>query len=150
MPRYSLYDCPLGTMVIGHEGERILSVKLSSNPDFPNYPSAVADQAAAQLLEYFAGRRKTFDFPIQPEGTPFQKSVWQALQKIPYGQTRSYGQIAAMIGKPKAARAVGQAANLNPLWIIIPCHRMVGKNHELIGYAGGLEIKKALLDLETE
>ena len=99
-------------------------------------------------MEYFQGKRKDFDLPIYAPGTPFQTAVWHEISRIPYGQTRSYGQIAAILGKPKASRAVGQAANRNPLWIIVPCHRVVGKNQALTGYAGGLETKQALLELE--
>ncbi len=101
-----------------------------------------------QLGEYFAGERKSFDLPIMPLGTEFQMAAWQALRKIPYGQTRTYGEQAAMIGRPKAVRAVGGANNKNPLPIIIPCHRVIGANGKLVGYGGGLEIKKFLLELE--
>ena len=148
MIRYGLYDCPLGTLVIGYEEDRVVSVKLASEPELTHCPSPVADLAAGQLRDYLAGRRKAFDFPIRPEGTPFQMAVWKVLQQIPYGQTSSYGQIAVMLGKPTAARAVGQAANRNPLWIVIPCHRVVGKGAELTGYAGGIALKQALLELE--
>jgi len=92
--------------------------------------------------------RKTFDVPIALNGTPFQLSVWNALLQIPYGETRTYGEIAAMIGNPKASRAVGMACNRNPIWILVPCHRVVGKNGALTGFEGGLDVKKALLDLE--
>ena len=105
-------------------------------------------QAKAQLSEYFAGTRQEFTLPLSPKGTPFQQKVWAALQTIPYGQTRSYGEIARQIGSPKAARAVGMANHHNPIAILIPCHRVVGQNGALTGYAGGLERKKALLQLE--
>ena len=101
-----------------------------------------------QLEEYFAGKRKTFDLPLVPKGTEFQQKVWKALQEIPYGETRTYGEIAAAIGNPKAARAVGMANNKNPIGIIIPCHRVVGANGKLVGYAGGMEKKEFLLELE--
>ena len=104
----------------------------------------------SQLEEYFAGKRKTFDIPIKLEGTPFHKKVWEALQKIPYGGTRTYGEIAKAIGSPKAARAVGGANNKNPIGIVVPCHRVIGADGSLTGYACGLEIKKYLLDLERE
>ena len=104
--------------------------------------------AAEQLREYLRGERKMFDLPLAPEGTVFQKAVWSALQEIPYGQTRSYGEIAAQIGRPKACRAVGMANHCNPIPIFIPCHRVVGADGSLTGYAGGLECKRTLLDLE--
>ena len=103
---------------------------------------------AAQLEQYFAGRRKTFELPLAPEGTAFQLKVWQALQEIPYGETRSYGQIARAVGNEKAARAVGMANNQNPISIIIPCHRVIGADGKLVGYGGGLERKACLLELE--
>ena len=101
-----------------------------------------------QLCEYLNGERRDFDLPLAPEGTEFQKKVWRALSRIPYGETRSYGEIAEGIGSPKASRAVGMANHRNPLPILIPCHRVIGKNDALTGYAGGLEYKKVLLELE--
>jgi methylated-DNA-[protein]-cysteine S-methyltransferase len=105
-------------------------------------------KAAKQLDEYFNGKRKTFDLPIVMHGTDFQVLVWEALKTIPYGETRSYGQLAAMIGNPKASRAVGMANNRNPISIIVPCHRVIGHDGSLTGYAGGLELKQKLLKLE--
>lgn len=105
-------------------------------------------KAAEQLMEYLAGKRKAFDLPLEPEGTPFQKAVWKALTGIPYGKTRTYKDIAESIGNPKACRAVGMANNKNPIAILIPCHRVIGAGGKLVGYAGGLDIKKKLLDLE--
>ena len=105
-------------------------------------------KAAAQLGEYFDGKRKTFNLPLAPRGTEFQMTVWKALQTIPYGKTCSYGQLAAMIGNPKACRAVGMANNRNPLAVIIPCHRVIGSDGSLTGYAGGLELKEKLIRLE--
>lgn len=105
--------------------------------------------AGKQILEYFSGRRKTFELPLAPAGTEFQKKVWQALCNIPYGETASYKDIAKNIGNDKACRAVGMANNKNPIAIIIPCHRVIGSNGKLVGYGGGLEIKKALLELEN-
>lgn len=110
--------------------------------------SEFLDQAATQLTEYFQGHLKSFTIPLHLEGTPFQKDVWQCLARIPYGVTPSYSDIAAQIGRPSAVRAVGMAVNKNPLLIILPCHRVVGKNGELTGYAGGVEIKRKLLQLE--
>lgn len=104
--------------------------------------------ATIQLDEYFQGKRTTFSLPFKLTGTPFQLAVWKELQNIPYGQTTSYKEIAQKINKPKAYRAVGMANNKNPLPIIIPCHRVIGSNEKLIGYAGGLKLKNYLLELE--
>jgi methylated-DNA-[protein]-cysteine S-methyltransferase len=101
-----------------------------------------------QMEEYFAGKRKIFEVVIDPSGTEFQKLVWKALQSIPYGETRTYKDVAIMIGRPFAYRAVGLANHNNPISIIIPCHRVIGSDGKLTGYAGGLEIKKELLELE--
>jgi len=105
-------------------------------------------QAAHELREYFQGKRKTFTIPLAPAGTLFQQKCWQALEEIPYGQTRTYQQQAQAIGQPKACRAVGMANHRNPLPIFIPCHRVVGKDGKLTGYAGGLAAKERLLSLE--
>ena len=107
-------------------------------------------QAAAELTAYFAGQLRQFTVPLAPKGTPFQQKVWAALREIPYGETRSYKEIAAMVGNEKACRAVGMANNRNPLPIFIPCHRVVGANGKLVGYAGGLDVKTFLLELEKE
>ena len=101
-----------------------------------------------QLDEYFAGTRTEFAFPYRLNGTPFQEKVWEALRHIPYGETRTYKDIAIAIGHPKAFRAVGRANNANPIFIAIPCHRVIGADGSLVGYGGGLEMKKALLELE--
>lgn len=104
--------------------------------------------AGNQLAEYFQGKRKEFTLPLAPQGTDFQKRVWEALCTIPYGQTRSYGEMAAQIGNPKACRAVGGANNKNPIMIFIPCHRVIGADGSLVGFGGGLQAKKYMLDLE--
>lgn len=105
-------------------------------------------RAAGQLQEYFDGKRRVFDLPLSFKGTPFQLDDWAALQTIPYGETRSYEEIARQIGRPKACRAVGMANHNNPVAIIVPCHRVIGKNGKLVGYGGGLDIKTRLLELE--
>jgi methylated-DNA-[protein]-cysteine S-methyltransferase len=105
-------------------------------------------KAAQQFGEYFKGKRKTFNLPLTMQGTDFQMKVWNALKKIPYGKTISYGELAAMIGNPKACRAVGMANHNNPIAIIIPCHRVIGHDGSLTGYGGGLELKQKLLELE--
>lgn len=107
-------------------------------------------KAYMQIKEYLEGKRKIFTISTNPEGTEFMKSVWKELEKIPYGETVSYEEIAKRIGKPKAQRAVGMANNKNPIMIIIPCHRVIGKNGALVGYAAGLNIKEKLLNLESE
>ena len=147
MVNFAYYDSPLGLIQIGCEDEAVVSVRRHEE-EFHHIPSPLSELANNQLQEYFCGKRTCFDFPIRPKGTPFQLEVWKALSRIPYAQTRTYGQIAAEIGKPKAARAVGQAANRNPLWIVIPCHRVVGSCGKLTGYAGGLDLKQYLLKLE--
>ena len=105
-------------------------------------------KAAEQLAEYFDGKRTKFDLPLALKGTEFQLSVWQALQTIPFGETRSYGDIAVQVGNPRAPRAVGMANNRNPVAIIVPCHRVIGSDGSLTGYGGGLDVKHYLLDLE--
>lgn len=110
----------------------------------------VLTEAQRQLNEYMEGRRKKFELPISVEGTEFQKKVWRELCRIPYGETRTYGQIAALVGNPKAGRAVGMANHNNPVSIVVPCHRVIGANKKLVGYGGGLDKKKALLELEAK
>lgn len=107
-------------------------------------------EAASQLREYLDGRRREFSLPLSPSGTDFMKDVWRQLQEIPYGSTASYKEVAERIGRPRAVRAVGRANNLNPIPIFIPCHRVIGSNGKLVGYAGGLDLKKHLLDLESK
>ena len=107
-------------------------------------------EAIKQLNEYLDGKRTLFDLPLEPKGTEFQKQVWNALKEIPFGETRSYGEIAKIIGNEKASRAVGMANNKNPIAIIVPCHRVIGANGKLVGYAGGLDIKEKLLKLESK
>ena len=147
MVQYASCPSPFGTICIGWEDDAVVSLK-TDEPEF-NSPSPVSELAAAQLQEYFSGTRKIFTFPMKLKGTPFQISVWQALSESPYGQTVTYKDIAQAIGNGKAVRAVGMACNRNPVWIAIPCHRVVGNNKKLTGYAGGLSMKDALLELET-
>lgn len=109
----------------------------------------VLNKARKEILEFFDGKRKYFDLPLNPKGTEFQKNVWNALLQIPYGEVKSYKDIACMIGNPKGCRAVGMANNRNPIPIIIPCHRVIGSNGSLVGYAYGLDIKEKLLALES-
>jgi O-6-methylguanine DNA methyltransferase len=111
--------------------------------------AAILQRAQEQLHAYFAGRRRAWDLPLDIYGTPFQQAVWKLLLDIPYGETRSYAQLAAALGRPGAARAVGQANGANPLPIVVPCHRVVQADGSLGGYGGGLALKRALLELET-
>lgn len=111
--------------------------------------TAFERQVAAELAEYFAGTRRKFTFPLEPAGTAFEKRVWKALEKIPYGETRTYGEIARAIGNPTAARAVGAANGRNPIPIVVPCHRVVAAGGKLGGFGGGLPLKKKLLSLEA-
>ena len=148
MVTYAYYRCPFGFLAIGIEADAVVSLRLASDaPPVAQY-HPLAQAAVSQLQEYFSGTRTCFDLPLMLKGTPFQQLVWQELMHIPYGQTRTYGEIAAAIGKPGAARAVGMACNRNPVWVLIPCHRVVGRNGALTGYAGGLSLKHQLLELE--
>ena len=145
------FETPFGPMAL--EGETALTRLWlpGTLPDLRGRGEETPLLRAAReaLLPYFAGERRDFDLPLAPAGTDFQRAVWEALRAIPYGQTRTYGEIAAAVGRPKAVRAVGQANHVNPLPIFIPCHRVVGKGGALTGYAGGLDLKRALLALES-
>ena len=111
-------------------------------------PTPLLAEAERQLNEYFAGARTEFDLPLRAQGTDFQKAVWAELRRTPYGQTRTYGQLAAALGRPKASRAVGGACHCNPIAILVPCHRVIGASGALTGLAGGLEVKRSLMELE--
>ena len=146
-------DSPIGGIQITDNGLGITSLKFLKSEVFNNggeIPSPIAEKAIKQLDEYFNGKRKAFDLPLSIEGTNFQKTVWEELLKIPYGETLSYKDIAVRIGNPKAARAIGGANNKNRIPIIIPCHRVIGKNGALVGYSNGPEIKEFLLNLESK
>src|SRR5262245_40041697 len=121
-------------------------VRLGASAETTDHP--VLREAERQLAEYFAGWRTEFDLPLDPSGTPVQRKVWSALQRIPFGETRTYAEVATQIGHPGAARAVGAASGRNPLSIVAPCHRVVGTRGELTGFAGGLEVKARLLAFE--
>jgi len=138
---------PAGPLTLTEEAGALARIGFEDGGAADRTP--LLERAARQLEEYFAGRRREFDLPLAPAGTPFQREVWRALQRIPYGETRSYGEVAAMVGRPRACRAVGMADNRNPLPIVIPCHRVVGASGELVGYAAGLDIKRKLLALES-
>ena len=145
---------PIGIITIKEKNNKIIELQLNSNLVQPlkeneqikETPLLV--EAEKQLIEYFNKTRTKFDLPLAPQGTDFMKRVWKELIKIPYGETRTYKQIAQKIGNEKASRAVGMANNKNPIPIIIPCHRVIGANNKLVGYALGLDKKEFLLDLE--
>ena len=141
------YDSPIGPMTLVQEGEALVRLDFDV-PSQPEEATPLLLEACRQLREYFAGERKAFALPLAPAGTEFQKKVWAALRDIPWGETRSYGDIARAIGKPTACRAVGMANGRNPLPIFIPCHRVIGTNGSITGYSGGLEKKRFLLRLE--
>lgn len=137
---------PIGPLTLEADENAVTAIRFGAGG--AQDASPLLDAAEAQLREYFAGARRTFDLPLAPHGTAFQRRVWAALRTIPYGETRTYGELAAAIDSPNASRAVGMANHRNPIPIIIPCHRVIGANGTLTGYAGGLEIKRRLLALE--
>ena len=139
---------PLGPICLTEEDGFLTDVGFCTTKAEAAEDSPLLAEAEHQLAEYFLGLRQNFDLPLNPKGTAFQQKVWQALLQIPYGQTASYKEIACKIGNEKACRAVGLANHNNPIGIIIPCHRVVGANGNLTGYAGGLEKKQKLLELE--
>ncbi|MDR0850569.1 MAG: methylated-DNA--[protein]-cysteine S-methyltransferase [Christensenellaceae bacterium] len=142
------YETVLGKITISECKGAITALYFGLSKEGELKRTSLIDKAAIQIEEYLDGKRKDFDLPISLEGTSFQKRVWTELQKIPYGKTMTYSQIASAIGSPKAVRAVGGANNKNPISIIIPCHRVIGSDGSLTGYAGGLKIKEKLLQLE--
>ena len=148
--RYAVIDSPLGELTLVSSGKGLAAIHFGRQVPRDGVSDARANGAAIrQIEEYFQGRRTEFDFPLDFEGTEFQLSVWRQLLQIPYGQTRTYGEIAKRLGKPRAARAVGMANHDNRIPIVVPCHRVVGHDGSLTGYAGGLHIKQQLLNIET-
>lgn len=153
MKYVTLYDSPVGTLRIVTEDSALVELTLDSydppvKGSWTHEDTVLNQKVAQQLDEYFSGKRKEFHLPLNPKGTEFQKKDWKALQEIPYGEIRTYKDIAQAIGCPKGFRAVGLANNKNPIMIIIPCHRVLGSDGSLTGYAGGVHIKKYLLELE--
>ena len=156
MDRLFCYDTKIGKVAIREDGNSITHIYLrETNVDLvieknklTVQESDLIKKAYIQLKEYIDGQRKQFDLPLNLKGTAFQKKVWGELAKIPYGETRSYKDIAIAIGNEKACRAVGMANNKNPIPIVVPCHRVVGSNKKLVGYAGGLDLKEKLLNIE--
>ena len=148
---YLIYQSPIGAYLIGADDTNILAIdRIDETGTIIQKETPLLRVAKQQLSEYFAGQRTVFDLPIKTAGTAFQQQVWQALKAIPYGETRSYKEIAAAIGNPKAVRAVGGANNKNPISIVIPCHRVIGSSGQLVGYGGGLDAKVFLLALESQ
>lgn len=151
MERFAYFSSPVGTLTLTEEEDALTGLyfgRLSRQGQ--EVLSPVLEETARQLSEYFSGKRREFFLPLSPKGTEFQLRVWRALETIPYGETRSYGDMARLIGSPKACRAVGMANHRNPISIIVPCHRVVGANGSLTGYGGGLDAKRFLLDLEQQ
>lgn len=144
--RLTLVATDRGLAAILWEDDRPGRVRLNLQAEEPDHPVLV--EAERQLEQYFAGRRTRFELPLDLSGTPFQRKVWHALLTIPFGETRSYAQIARQVGSPRAARAVGAAVGRNPVSVVAPCHRVVGSTGALTGFAGGLEAKSHLLALE--
>ena len=147
-----MFETPLGQIAVGEEERALVRLWLPNQP-LPRlmpHKTPLLERAEGQILEYLNGQRQVFDLPLSPVGTEFQRKVWRALLDIPYGETESYGALAERVGCPGCARAVGLANRNNPLPILIPCHRVVGAKGQLTGYAGGVELKQALLALEYE
>ncbi len=154
MRAYIDMSVPIGWILrIVEENDTIIKLQIMRQPEIAPEDAVRQDtvlllEAKQQLEDYFAGQRRAFDLPLSPKGTEFQKCVWYQLEQIPYGETRTYGQLAAAVGNPKASRAVGGANHNNPIAIIIPCHRVIGADGKMTGYAGGIDIKEILLRLE--
>ena len=148
---YQHLDTPIGTLRLASNGIQLLKIEFEGqyNNDVVETSDAVLVNCAHQLTDYFAGKRQRFELALWTKGTPFQQAVWDALADIPYGELRSYKDIAHSINNPAAVRAVGAASGRNPLPIVVPCHRVIGSNGSLTGFAGGLEAKRVLLQLEA-
>lgn len=142
------YNSPAGVLKIEMKGGSVVGISIAEKAE--DTAGSLPATVSAELDEYFSGARRAFSFPVTMQGTEFQKKVWKELQLIPYGSTATYGQIAARTGNPRASRAVGMACNRNPLLIAVPCHRVVGANGKLIGFAAGLDVKLKLLQLEKK
>jgi methylated-DNA-[protein]-cysteine S-methyltransferase len=142
-------DSPLGPLAVFSDGTALTGLEIGTAISHAT-PDTITDRAASQLREYFQGKRTAFDLPLKVQGTPFQESIWSALQRIPFGSTQSYGELGRAAGKPGAARAVGGAVGANPLPIVIPCHRILGSDQRITGYSGGdgIPTKQKLLTLE--
>lgn len=153
---YALMDSPLGPLLLGSNGEALTLINFQESDGAmtprPAWRKARSpfSEAVRQLKAYFAGELKRFDLPLAPRGTDFQLKVWEALRRIPYGETRTYGHLARQMGMPTGSRAVGAANGRNPLPVVVPCHRIIGSDGSLTGFYGGLRLKHALLGLEQQ
>ena len=151
MKKAFFYDMDIGRIGIAENGRAVTNVFFGNTvaPDaYQQEETALLQQAAREIREYLEGARRVFCVPVEMEGTCFEKAVWQELCAIPYGQTRTYGELARGLGKPGASRAVGRANGRNPLSLLVPCHRVIGAGGKLTGYAGGVAVKEKLLSLE--
>jgi len=152
---YARIDSPVGPLLLAASDDGLHAIEfhdarhpVKRGDDWRDGNHPLLREAERQLREYFAGKRRSFDLPLAPKGTPFQREVWQALASIPYGRTSSYGELAARVGRPSASRAIGAANGRNPLPIVLPCHRVIGADGSLTGFGGGLPTKQFLLKLE--
>ncbi len=151
MLRYAVYKTNIGNIKLTYENDYITNITTIINENCgEGEKTNFTNNVHEQLVQYLKGERFEFDFPYKLEGTEFQMKVWNELIKIPYGETKTYGEIAKLIGNEKAQRAVGNANNKNPIGIVVPCHRVIGSNGKLVGYAGGLNMKEALLNMENK
>ncbi len=156
MIEYARLESPLGTLVAAARKQQLIGLWFEGQAHFDGVEadwreapsSPVLSRCAKQLAEYFAGRRHQFDLPLAPEGTEFQRRVWEEIARVPFGETLSYAELARRCRRPKAARAAGAATGRNPLSVVVPCHRIVAADGGLTGYAGGVERKRRLLELE--
>ncbi|HVV08864.1 methylated-DNA--[protein]-cysteine S-methyltransferase [Amycolatopsis sp.] len=153
---FTVVDSPVGPLTLVGEDGDLSGIYLREHRHMPpqerfgEYVEGGLPQVAEQLQEYFARQRTEFELPLRLNGTPFQRTVWAALQEIPYGETISYGELAQHIGRPTASRAVGLANGKNPVSIVVPCHRVIGSTGDLTGYGGGIDVKRSLLHFERE
>lgn len=153
---YSVTSTPVGQMLLVSDGESLVELQLPSFGPWGDlsevyvHDDALLDPVAQEIAAYFEGDLIEFSITLAPSGTPFQRAVWRALLEIAYGTTATYGEVAANVGRPKAPRAVGMANHVNPIALIIPCHRVIGASGSLTGYGGGLPLKAALLELESD
>lgn len=150
MENFVVYSTMIGNIKIGYINHVVTMIqKVEEDETFENR-NLFTDDVYVQLQEYFSGKRKKFDFDLEIKGTEFQKKVWYELLKIPYGEVITYKELAKRVGNDKASRAVGNANNKNKIGIVILCHRVIGSNHKLVGYAGGLDMKQFLIELEIK
>lgn len=145
---FAVYETKFGNILVNYKDDVVFALHKTDKSTNEGNKTEFTDLVISQINEYFSRKRKQFDFKYKLIGTDFQLKVWKALENIPYGETRSYKDIAIAVGNEKASRAVGMANNKNPIFIVVPCHRVIGANGTLTGYAGGLHMKQALLDIE--